>query len=76
MYSRKNVGPIMKPGVYIKCCILYNPNAKALEILSDTAVRRSAVDREDLKPYWKSEESPHLSRYQQSYYLQVFRRLY
>ena len=29
---------------------------KALTILSDTAVRRSAVDREDLKPYWKSEK--------------------
>ena len=26
---------------------------KALVILSDTTVRRSAVDREDLKPYWK-----------------------
>ena len=29
---------------------------KALAILSDTTVRRSAVDREDLKPYWKSEK--------------------
>ena len=28
---------------------------KALAILSDTTVRRSAVDQEDLKPYWKSE---------------------
>ena len=27
---------------------------KALEVLSDTTVRRSAVNREDLKPYWKS----------------------
>ena len=35
---------------------------KALAILSDTTVRRSAVDREDLKPYWKSEKRPHLSR--------------
>ena len=26
---------------------------KALAILSDTTVRRFAVDREDLKPYWK-----------------------
>ena len=32
---------------------------KALAILSDTTVRRSAVDREDLKPYWKSEKRPH-----------------
>ena len=30
---------------------------KALAILSDTTVRRSAVDREDLKPYWKSDGS-------------------
>ena len=30
---------------------------KALEIPSDTAVKRSEVDREDLKPYWKSEKS-------------------
>ena len=35
---------------------------KALPILSDTTVRRSAVDREDLKPYWKSEKKPHFSR--------------
>ena len=34
---------------------------KALAILSDTTVRRSAVDREDLKPYWKSEKKPHFS---------------
>ena len=46
---------------------------KALAILSDTTVRRSAVDREDLKPYWKSKKRP---RDQQSYYLQVFQRLY
>ena len=32
---------------------------KALVILSDKTVRRSAVDREDLKPYWKSEKRPH-----------------
>ena len=36
---------------------------KALSILSDTTVRRSAVDREDLKPYWKSEKSTHFSRW-------------
>ena len=36
---------------------------KALAILSDTTVRRSAVDREDLKPYWKSEIKPHFSRW-------------
>ena len=35
---------------------------KTLAILSDTTVRRSAVDREDLKPYWKSEKRSHFSR--------------
>ena len=35
---------------------------KALAILSDTTVRRSAVDQEDLIPYWKSEKRPHFSR--------------
>ena len=29
---------------------------KAIAILSDTTMRRFAVDREDLKPYWKSEK--------------------
>ena len=45
---------------------------KTLAILSDTTVRRSAVDREDLKPYRKSEKRPQYSRY---YYLQAFQRL-
>ena len=36
---------------------------KALAILSDTTVRRSAVDQEDLKRYWKSEKRPHFSRW-------------
>ena len=35
---------------------------KALAILSDKTVRRSAVDQEDLKRYWKSEKRPHFSR--------------
>ena len=35
---------------------------KALPILSDITVRRSAVDK-DLQPYWKSEKSPHFSRW-------------
>ena len=49
---------------------------KALAILSDTTVRRSAVDREDLKPYWKSEKGHISLGDQQFYYLQVFQRLY
>ena len=35
---------------------------EALAILSDTTVRRSVVDREDIKSYWKSEKRLHFSR--------------
>ena len=35
---------------------------KALAILSDTTVRRYAVDWEGLKAYWKSEKRPHFFR--------------
>ena len=34
---------------------------KTIEILPDT-IRRSAVDQEDLKPYWKSEKQPHFPK--------------
>ena len=33
---------------------------KTLGILSDTTVRRSAVDQEDLKPYWKFKKATFL----------------
>ena len=36
---------------------------KALAILIDAIVRRSAVDQEDLKPYWKLEKRPHFPRW-------------
>ena len=36
---------------------------KALAILSDITVRRSAVDQEDLKSYCKSEKRPHFSKW-------------
>ena len=35
---------------------------KILVILSDTTVTRSAIDREDRKPYSKSDEKGHISR--------------
>ena len=35
---------------------------KAQAVLSDTTVRRTAFDQEDLKPYWKSEKRPYFSR--------------
>ena len=34
-----------------------------LAILSDTTVRRSVVDQEGLKPYWKSEKWPHFPKW-------------
>ena len=35
---------------------------KALAILLDITPRRSVVDQEDLKPYWKSEKRPPFSK--------------
>ena len=62
---------------YIKCYCSSAPHMlKALAILTDANVRRSAVDREDLKPYWKSEKRPISLGDQQSYYLKVSQRLY
>ena len=49
---------------------------KSQAVLSGTTVRRSAVGREDLKPNWKSEKCPHFLGDQQTYYVQVFKRLY
>ena len=49
---------------------------KALAILSDTIVRRSAVDREDLKSYWELEKKPHLSRWSTILWFTSFQRLY
>ena len=47
---------------------------KALAILSDTTVRRSAVDQEN---HIGNRKIGHISSgYQQAYYLQVFERLY
>ena len=49
---------------------------KAIASPSDTSVRRSAVYREDLKPYWKSAKGHISPGGQQAYYLQVFQRLH
>ena len=42
----------------MKCYSSSSPDLllKALAILLDTTVRRSAVNQEHLKPYWKSEK--------------------
>ena len=66
----------VKSLAYIKCYSSSSPTrVKALAILSDTIVRRSAVDREDVKPYWKLEKGHISLDEQQSSYLQVFQRL-
>ena len=49
---------------------------KAQAVRSDTTIRRSAVDREGLKPYWKSKKGHIFLGNQQVYYLQAFQRLY
>ena len=50
---------------------------KAIAILSDTTVRRSVIDWEDLKLYWKSEKRPHFSSWSTSLLFTSFsKRLY
>ena len=62
---------------YIKCYSSISPRPlRVLAILSGTTVRRSAVDREDLKPDWRSEKCHVSLGDQQFYYLQVFQRRY
>ena len=47
---------------------------KALAILSDTTVRRSAVDQEDLKNHTGKQKKGHISlEDQQSYHLQALK---
>ena len=68
MFSRKSVGPRMETSgtralTGYSCEDFPSRTTRnALAILSDATLRRSAVDREDLKLYWKSEKRPHFSR--------------
>ena len=69
--------PCQKPWDISSATARPAPNLlKALTILSDTTVRRSAIDWEELKSYWKSEKSHVSLADQQAYYLQVSKRLY
>ena len=62
---------------YIKCYSSVVPDLlKSLAFLSNTTIRRSAIDREDLKSYWKSEKGYISLGDQQFCYSQVFQRLY
>ena len=47
---------------YINATALVAPDLlKDQANVSDTTVRRSSVDRGNLKPYWKSEKRPYFS---------------
>ena len=46
--------------VYFQICLSATLSSQKKK--SDTIFRRSGVDQEDLKPYWKSENRPHFSR--------------
>ena len=91
MYSRKSVEPRIDPWgnpalTGYSCedflsrttpsCLSLRKEEIRPKDTSDTTVRRSAVDRQDLKPYWKSEKGLICLGDQPSYYLQVFQRLY
>ena len=59
--QKANMPNTVKSLEYIKCYSLSTPDLlKVLSILSEATVRRSAVDWEDLKLYWKSKR-PHFS---------------
>ena len=71
--KKTSIPNLVKVIGYIKC---YSPSSyrpvKSLSIAipSDTTVGRSAVDLEDLKPYWKTEKGHISVGNQQAYYLQ------
>ena len=48
---------------------------KALAILSDTTVRKSAIDREDLKNHTENQKGHISLGDKQSYYLKIFQTL-
>ena len=67
----KSLGYIKRPIYPVALDLL-----KDLEILLEITVKGLAVDREDVKPYWKSEKGHICIGDQRSYYLQVFQKLY
>ena len=61
---------------YINCYSSSSPRLVRSPSNTDLTVRRSAVNREDLKQYWTSEKGYISLGDKQAYYLQVFQRLY
>ena len=53
---------LVKILIYIKYYSASRPVENYKKILSDSSVRISAVDQEDLKPYRKLEKRPYFSR--------------
>ena len=61
--KKKSMPNPVKSLRYMKCYSPRSPRTiKRPSNLSDTIAKRSKVDREDLKPYWKSEKRPYFSR--------------
>ena len=68
--------PVESTG-YIKCYNSSSPRPiKSHSNSIDATVTRYAVDREDLKPYWKSGMRPQFLGDQQDYYLPATQKLY
>ena len=63
---------------YIKCYSSISPSLvkSPSNSIRYTTVRRSAVDREDLKSYWKSEKRPCFSRWSTILLFTRFSKLY
>ena len=57
----RSVGPRMEPSATLALSG-YSHEESDITILSNTTVRRSPVDQEELKSYLKSENKQHFSR--------------
>ena len=61
--KKKSMTYLVESLEYIKCYNLITPDLlKSKASISDTITGRSAYNREDLKPYWKSEKRTNFSR--------------
>ena len=49
----------IRPNVSSEILSMYSSSPRPITNVSDTTVRRSTVDQEDLKSYWKSEKRQH-----------------
>ena len=62
MFVKTSISNSLESLGYIKCYSSSSSRPVKSPRNSIRSVRRSAVDQEDLKPYWKSEKRPHFSR--------------